>query len=576
MQTAITLLLYIRLVVGSDPMHALEHQKMLSCIDQKASTLDTSCSESYGDLMGGIKTVQSRQFFFAPSCLPGQYLTPDRTCKNCSAQTFQTSTSATFCRSCPEGKYSGVAATTCTTCREGYMINASGSCLACLPGTFLNSSQGVCQNCPSGTYSRTEAATSCFSCPSGYFAPPNGTSSVSCRRCFPGMLYAEPESDSCLWVPLGSLTVVIVGATSALVILFILLLMLRKLPARAQTQTMVAQTSSELAYAPGPLRPWNQTSLVNRQISPQEFQMPTAPLPRGSGLQMHSFPLIEFQDFSDVTEPFRFTNYKTFRFAKLVSGEGVSKRVTLLSLCDMQDWRLARVNSDLNRLNNLEMHDHVLDIIGVSSVLERELLLVVENLSMGTLDSLLQLADKEEDETHTKNMMQMARQICSGMHHLHCCGVIHGNLAAKHIHVESFDPTDYTKTKVKVGDYMLFEILRGAESLGGATGDTVQIATPIRWMAPEVLRTGLLSVPGDVWSFGVVLWEMWSDGDMPYQMKSDHEVREAVLQEGSTLGNPHNGGEDVNEIISSCWDRNAMARPSFEGMEREFGKLVEQ
>eukprot|EP00960_Hanusia_phi_P064774 765909-Hanusia_phi.AAC.3 len=559
--------------VSSDPMKAYEYQKMLSCFDD--DKVRTGCSESDIGYAESTANIHLRQNYRLPSCSVGQYITSFNTCKNCSAQTFQASNYATTCQNCPTGKYSNVGASTCTTCKEGYMVNTSGSCIPCRPGTYLNITLGMCETCASGTYSRVEATTACFSCPSWHFPPSNATSTEYCKPCFPAMLYAELESNSCLRIPLGQLTVVIVGATSAFVILVILLLMLKRVPSRAQAQMMVAQSSSDLAYVPGPIGQWNHTSLISRQIVPDQFQMPTAPLARENPTQLHTLSQMEFQNFSDVTEPFRSTNYKTFRFARLVESETASRRVTLLTLCDVPG-RYSRVHADLVRLSNLDRHDHVLNILGVSTALERELLLIVENLPMGTLDSLLQLSDKEEDETHTKNMLHMARQVCSGMYHLHSCGVIHGNLAAKHIHVESFDPTDYTKTVVKVGDYMLFEILRNADCLESASSDSMPSMSPIRWMAPEVLQSGLLSPQGDIWSFGVLLWEMWTDGELPYRALSDHEVKSSVLQEGSTLEYPQEGERSVNHIISGCWQVDALMRPSFECLEREFGTFVEK
>jgi serine/threonine protein kinase len=56
-------------------------------------------------------------------------------------------------------------------------------------------------------------------------------------------------------------------------------------------------------------------------------------------------------------------------------------------------------------------------------------------------------------------------------------------------------------------------------------------ALPIRWMAPECLEDGTYTVQSDIWSFGVVLWEIGSFAKLPYGLLSNMEVCEKVVED---------------------------------------------
>lgn len=83
---------------------------------------------------------------------------------------------------------------------------------------------------------------------------------------------------------------------------------------------------------------------------------------------------------------------------------------------------------------------------------------------------------------------------------------------------------------VKVADFGLS--FWGTDRLNMAGGKV-----PIRWLAPEVLRSSLYSTKSDTWSLGVTLYEIWSDGSRPYSGMSLREVKTFVLS-GQTLKPP--------------------------------------
>nr|KAF6348849.1 insulin receptor [Myotis myotis] len=85
---------------------------------------------------------------------------------------------------------------------------------------------------------------------------------------------------------------------------------------------------------------------------------------------------------------------------------------------------------------------------------------------------------------------------------------------------------------------------------------------PVRWMAPESLKDGVFTASSDMWSFGVVLWEITSLAEQPYQGLSNEQVLKFVM-DGGYLDIPDNCPERLSELMSMCWHFNPKMRPTF-------------
>ncbi len=85
---------------------------------------------------------------------------------------------------------------------------------------------------------------------------------------------------------------------------------------------------------------------------------------------------------------------------------------------------------------------------------------------------------------------------------------------------------------------------------------------PVRWMAPESLRDGRATTASDVWSFGVVLWEIVTLAELPYQGYSNQDVMENVMK-GRIIDRPQNCPEDLYSLMRECWQKRPSQRPSF-------------
>lgn len=97
----------------------------------------------------------------------------------------------------------------------------------------------------------------------------------------------------------------------------------------------------------------------------------------------------------------------------------------------------------------------------------------------------------------------------------------------------------------------------------------------LKWLAPEVLTDQIFSEKSDVWSFGIVMFETFSFGKIPYETLNDGELLE-FLQSGQRLDCPEKLTEPLSTTMFSCWHTDPEQRPTFEELEEQFYKYIEQ
>ena len=111
----------------------------------------------------------------------------------------------------------------------------------------------------------------------------------------------------------------------------------------------------------------------------------------------------------------------------------------------------------------------------------------------------------------------------------------------------------------KVGDFgLLRELPKDVEIYVAKT----KVAFPIRWMAPESLIRKEFSPASDVWSFGIVMWEMYNPKGKPYKGMNNTQVAVYVNQ-GEHLPIPEEYPPTVISIMKACWQKSPSKRPSF-------------
>uniref|UniRef100_A0A8C3AWX1 Tyrosine-protein kinase receptor n=1 Tax=Cyclopterus lumpus TaxID=8103 RepID=A0A8C3AWX1_CYCLU len=199
---------------------------------------------------------------------------------------------------------------------------------------------------------------------------------------------------------------------------------------------------------------------------------------------------------------------------------------------------------------------HVVRLLGVVSQ-GQPTLVIMELMTRGDLKSYLRSLRPKEQQWSSlslpplKKMLQMAGQIADGMAYLNANKFVHRDLAARNCMVAE----DFT---VKIGDFgMTRDIYETDYYRKGGKG-----LLPVRWMSPESLKDGVFTTTSDVWSFGVVLWEIATLSEQPYQGLSNEQVLRFVM-EGGLLEKPQNCPDMLFELMRMCWQYNPKMRPAF-------------
>uniref|UniRef100_A0A8C2D9E1 non-specific protein-tyrosine kinase n=1 Tax=Cyprinus carpio TaxID=7962 RepID=A0A8C2D9E1_CYPCA len=218
-------------------------------------------------------------------------------------------------------------------------------------------------------------------------------------------------------------------------------------------------------------------------------------------------------------------------------------------------------------------HENIVRYKGVCySAGRRNLRLVMEFLPFGSLRDYL---SKNKERFDHMKLLLYASQICKGMDYLASRRYVHRDLATRNVLVES-------EFRVKIGDFGLTKVLPQDKEYY-----TVREPgeSPIFWYAPESLTESKFSVASDVWSFGVVLYELFTYSDKSCsppavfmeQMGEDKQGQMIVyhlidlLKRGYRLPAPDGCPAEVKSLMKECWEAEPGDRPSF----RDLGERVD-
>ncbi|XP_076218695.1 angiopoietin-1 receptor isoform X2 [Aptenodytes patagonicus] len=192
-------------------------------------------------------------------------------------------------------------------------------------------------------------------------------------------------------------------------------------------------------------------------------------------------------------------------------------------------------------------HGNLLDFLRKSRVLETDPAFAIANSTASTLSS--------------QQLLHFAADVARGMDYLSQKQFIHRDLAARNILVGE----NYV---AKIAD---FGLSRGQEVYVKKTMGRL----PVRWMAIESLNYSVYTTNSDVWSYGVLLWEIVSLGGTPYCGMTCAELYEKLPQ-GYRLEKPLNCDDEVYDLMRQCWREKPYERPSFAQILVSLNRMLEE
>lgn len=214
---------------------------------------------------------------------------------------------------------------------------------------------------------------------------------------------------------------------------------------------------------------------------------------------------------------------------------------------------------EANTLSTLS-HPNIVQLLGLYVSPSEEKYIVTEFLSKGSLFDLLR-NEKEKEALKFPHLLKMMIQSASGMVYLADKKIIHRDLAARNVLVTKGD-SGYI---VKIADF-------GLSKQSPNYYKKKETEIPVKWSAVEVLKFGKYSTKSDVWSFGVLMWEILEYGATPYYTMTNKETIEAVLR-GERLDRPSNAPDDLWKLMFSCWDAEPSKRPDFVDIQTGLKKI---
>ncbi|CAL1594162.1 unnamed protein product [Knipowitschia caucasica] len=228
------------------------------------------------------------------------------------------------------------------------------------------------------------------------------------------------------------------------------------------------------------------------------------------------------------------------------------------------DVAIKMLKNDDNRLVKEEMmreaeimyqlnNPYIVRMLGLCEA--ESLMLVMEMASVGPLNKFL---STKRDSVTTANIVNLMHQVSVGMKYLEEKNFVHRDLAARNVLLVK-------PNYAKISDFGLSKALNADESYYKSRGGG---KWPLKWYAPESISHHKFSSKGDVWSFGVTMWEAFSYGGKPYKKLKGQDVFD-FIKSGQRLECPADCPELMYALMLDCWIAELDKRPDFKKVEEK-------
>ncbi|XP_033123685.1 receptor tyrosine-protein kinase erbB-2-like isoform X2 [Anneissia japonica] len=215
-------------------------------------------------------------------------------------------------------------------------------------------------------------------------------------------------------------------------------------------------------------------------------------------------------------------------------------------------------------------HRHIVELLGCHTTMD-PILMVMELMPNGSLLDVLRKCEQSTNSGLYKhevynlcedNLYSFGRQVACGMEYISSQKVVHGDLAARNILVG-------VDNLVKISDFGLSQDTYEKSYVRLSDGEM-----PVKWYSLETITENLMTVKSDVWSFGILLYEIFTYGKSPYP-GIVVQTLPSLLQSGYRMQRPEHCPYPAYELMTHCWTECPTKRPSFTELLKELDSIIE-
>uniref|UniRef100_A0A8C7ZXP3 Fibroblast growth factor receptor n=1 Tax=Oryzias sinensis TaxID=183150 RepID=A0A8C7ZXP3_9TELE len=240
---------------------------------------------------------------------------------------------------------------------------------------------------------------------------------------------------------------------------------------------------------------------------------------------------------------------------------------------DATEKDLSDLISEMEMMKIIGKHKNIINLLGACTQ-DGPLYVIVEYASKGNLREYLRARrppgmeycynpDQVSVETMSiKDLVSCAYQVARGMEYLASKKCIHRDLAARNVLVTE-------DNVMKIADFGLARDIHHIDYYKKTTNGRL----PVKWMAPEALFDRIYTHQSDVWSFGVLLWEIFTLGGSPYPGVPVEELFK-LLKEGHRMDKPSTCTHELYMMMRDCWHAVPSQRPTFKQLVEDLDRCL--